>query len=125
LAAAVASRCGMSHLGICKLPDCRCVFIDASAGRASLCCAKHCGSKANVTALPSHRRTANGFSAAAMADSRRTQQTAKGGVRAMSGPRAGCVSVRDGLQPFRFAQWMPPTGQQQSFAKVGFRVRCR
>lgn len=63
-AAAVASRCGMSHLGICKLPDCRCVFIDASAGRASLCCTKHCGSKASVTTLPSHRRSANGFSAA-------------------------------------------------------------
>jgi hypothetical protein len=63
-AATVASRCGMSHLGICKLPDCRCAFIDASTGRASLCCAKHCGSKANVTTLPSHRRSANGFSAA-------------------------------------------------------------
>ena len=62
--AAVAARCGMSHLGICKLPDCRCVFVDASAGRASLYCAKHCGSKANVTALPSHRRSANGYSAA-------------------------------------------------------------
>jgi hypothetical protein len=57
----------------------------------------------------------NGFSAAAMADSRRTQQTAKGGVRAMSGPRAGCASVRDGLQPFRFAQWMPQTGQLETF----------
>jgi predicted RNA-binding Zn ribbon-like protein len=62
--AAVVARCGMSHLGICKAADCRCVFVDASVGRASLYCIKHCASKANVTALPSHRRSANGYSAA-------------------------------------------------------------
>jgi predicted RNA-binding Zn ribbon-like protein len=62
--ATVAAQCGMSHLGICKMPDCRCVFVDASAGRASLYCAKHCASKANVTALRGPRRSANGFSAA-------------------------------------------------------------
>ena len=62
--AAVAARCGMSHLGICKVPDCRSVFVDASAGRASIYCVKHCASKGNVTALRSPRRSANGYSAA-------------------------------------------------------------
>jgi hypothetical protein len=62
--AAVAARCGMSHLGFCKVPDCRAAFVDTSAGRPSLCCAKHSASKANVTALRSHRRSANGYSAA-------------------------------------------------------------
>jgi predicted RNA-binding Zn ribbon-like protein len=62
--ATVAARCGMSHLGVCKVPDCRCVFVDASAGRASLYCVKHCADKGNVTALPSPRRSANGYSAA-------------------------------------------------------------
>jgi predicted RNA-binding Zn ribbon-like protein len=63
-AAAVAARCGMSHLGICKLPDCRSAFIDASASRASRYCVKHCPSKATVTALRNHRRSAAGYSAA-------------------------------------------------------------
>lgn len=62
--AAVVARSGMSHLGFCKVPDCRCAFVDTSSGRSSLCCVKHCASKANVTALRSHRRSANGFSAA-------------------------------------------------------------
>jgi Putative stress-induced transcription regulator len=62
--AAVATRSGMSHLGFCNAPDCRSAFIDTSAGRASLCCVKHSTSKANVTALRSHRRSANGYSAA-------------------------------------------------------------
>ena len=62
--AAVAARCGMSHLGFCKVPDCPSAFVDTSAGRSSLCCVKHCASKANVTTLPSHRRSANGYSAA-------------------------------------------------------------
>ena len=62
--AAVAARCGMSHLGLCKVPDCRAAFVDASAGRSSLCCVKHSASKANVTALRSHPRSASGYSAA-------------------------------------------------------------
>lgn len=62
--AAVVAQYGMSHLGICTIPDCRSAFVNASAGRASLCCVKHCASKANVTALRNHRRSANGYSAA-------------------------------------------------------------
>ncbi len=62
--AAIAAQFGMSHLGICTAADCRSAFADASAGRASLYCVRHCGSKANVTALRNHRRSANGYSAA-------------------------------------------------------------
>jgi predicted RNA-binding Zn ribbon-like protein len=62
--AAVAARCGMSHLGICKLPDCRSAFIDASASRGSRYCVEHRPSKATVTALRNHRRSAAGYSAA-------------------------------------------------------------
>lgn len=62
--AAVAAQFGMSHLGICAIPDCRLAFVDASASRTSRYCAKHCASKANVTALRSHRRSSAGYSAA-------------------------------------------------------------
>jgi predicted RNA-binding Zn ribbon-like protein len=62
--AAIAARCGVSHLGVCAIPDCRAAFIDASAGRASRYCVKHCPGKANVTALRNHGRSAAGYSAA-------------------------------------------------------------
>jgi hypothetical protein len=62
--ATIAAEYGMSHLGICKIPDCRSAFIDASAGRPGLYCVKHCASKATVTALRNHRRSANGYPAA-------------------------------------------------------------
>lgn len=62
--ATVAARYGMSHVGICAIPDCRSAFIDPSASRVSRYCVKHSPSKANVTALRNHRRSAAGFSAA-------------------------------------------------------------
>jgi Putative stress-induced transcription regulator/CGNR zinc finger len=62
--AAVAAEFGMSHLGICAIPDCRAAFIDASAGRSSRYCLKHCAGKANVTALRNHPRSAVGYPAA-------------------------------------------------------------
>jgi predicted RNA-binding Zn ribbon-like protein len=62
--AVIADRCGMSHLGVCAVPDCRAAFIDASAGRPGRYCVKHCPGKANVTALRSHRRSVAGYSAA-------------------------------------------------------------
>jgi predicted RNA-binding Zn ribbon-like protein len=62
--AAVAAQFGMSHLGICAMPDCRAAFIDASTGRSGRYCLKHCAGKANVTALRNHRRSPVGYSAA-------------------------------------------------------------
>jgi hypothetical protein len=62
--AAVAAQFGMNHLGICAIPDCRAAFIEASAGRSTRYCPKHCAGKANVTALRNHRRSAVGYSAA-------------------------------------------------------------
>jgi predicted RNA-binding Zn ribbon-like protein len=62
--ATIAAQFGMSHLGICAIPDCRAAFIDASAGRPGRYCVKHCASKANVTALRNHRRPATGYPAA-------------------------------------------------------------
>jgi predicted RNA-binding Zn ribbon-like protein len=62
--ATIAAQFGMSHLGICAIPDCRAAFIDASAGRPGRYCVKHCASKGNVTALRNHRRSATGYPAA-------------------------------------------------------------
>jgi hypothetical protein len=31
---------------------------------------------------------------------------------------ADWATASDGLQPFRFAQWMPPTGQEQPYSEV-------
>ncbi len=62
--ATTAAQFGMNHLGICAIPDCRAVFIDTSASRPGRYCIKHCASKANVTALRNHRRSAAGYSAA-------------------------------------------------------------
>jgi predicted RNA-binding Zn ribbon-like protein len=62
--ATIAGRFGMSHLGICAIPDCRAAFIDASADRSGRYCVRHCASEANVTALRNHRRSATGYSAA-------------------------------------------------------------
>ncbi len=62
--ATVAAQYGMSHFGICAVPDCRAAFIEASAARPSRYCARHCAGKANVTALRNHRRSAAGYFAA-------------------------------------------------------------
>ena len=62
--AVTVARYGMSHLGICSIPDCRSAFIDASASRPTRYCVKHCPGKANVTALRNHRGSAANYSAA-------------------------------------------------------------
>jgi len=49
---------GLSHLGICAVPDCRGAYVDPGAGRSGRFCARHCASKANVTAFRNHRRPA-------------------------------------------------------------------
>ena len=49
--AALAAQFGMSHLGICAIPDCRSAYVDPTPSRPGRYCAKHCASKANVTAL--------------------------------------------------------------------------
>jgi hypothetical protein len=54
----------MNRLGVCAIPDRRAAFVDASVGRASRYCVKHCPGEANVATLRSHRRSAAGYSAA-------------------------------------------------------------
>jgi predicted RNA-binding Zn ribbon-like protein len=61
--AMIVSQFGLNHLGICAIPACRSVFVDASPGRSSRYCADHCANKANVTAFRDHRRAAAGYSA--------------------------------------------------------------
>lgn len=59
----IVSQFGMSHLGVCAIPACGSVFVDASPGRSNRYCADHCTNKANVTAFRDHRRAAAGYSA--------------------------------------------------------------
>src|SRR5258708_11752330 len=59
----IVSRFGVNHLGICAIPSCRSVFVDARPGRSSRYCADHCANKPNVTAFPNRRRPATGYSA--------------------------------------------------------------
>ena len=61
--AVIVSQFGLNHLGICAIPSCPSVFVDASPGRSSRYCADHCAKKANVTALRNRRRSATGYSA--------------------------------------------------------------
>jgi predicted RNA-binding Zn ribbon-like protein len=63
----IVSQFGMSHLGVCALPQCCSVFVDASSRRSNRYCADHCPSKANVTAFRDHRRSAAGYSASTAA----------------------------------------------------------
>ncbi len=65
--AMIVSQFGMNHLGICAIPSCHSVFIDASPSRSGRYCADHCADKANVTALRNHRRSATGYSASTAA----------------------------------------------------------
>jgi len=58
--ATVMSQLGPNHLGICVIPGCRSAFADASPGRPTRYCMKHCAGK-NVTAL--RRRPAAGYPA--------------------------------------------------------------
>ena len=59
--ATVVTQFGLSHLGICAMPDCGRSFVEASAGRPGRYCAKHCHSKANVTAFRNHRQPAGRY----------------------------------------------------------------
>ena len=59
----IVSQFGMSHLGICAIPSCYGVFVDASPRRSSRYCADHCASKATVTAFRTHRPSAAGYPA--------------------------------------------------------------
>ena len=61
--AMIVSQFGVNHLGICAIPECRSVFVDASPGRSSRYCSDHSANKANVTAIRNHRRSATGYSA--------------------------------------------------------------
>jgi predicted RNA-binding Zn ribbon-like protein len=63
----IASQFGMSHLGVCAIPRCHAVFVDASPGRSNRYCPDHCANKANVTAFRNHRRPAAGYSASTAA----------------------------------------------------------
>lgn len=65
--AMIVSQFGMSHLGVCAIPSCHSVFVDASPGRSSRYCAGHCTDKANVTAFRNHRRSATSYSASTAA----------------------------------------------------------
>jgi predicted RNA-binding Zn ribbon-like protein len=65
--AMVVSQFGLKRLGICAIPACHRVFVDASPGRSGRYCADHCANKANVTALRNHRRPASGYSASTAA----------------------------------------------------------
>ena len=65
--AMIVSQFGLKHLGICAIPTCHSVFVDASPGRSGRYCAAHCANKANVTALRNHRRPASGYSASTAA----------------------------------------------------------
>ena len=62
--ALLAAQFGLSHIGICAVPNCRCAYVDTGSGRTGRYCAKHGAGKANVTAFRNHRRSAAGFSAA-------------------------------------------------------------
>jgi predicted RNA-binding Zn ribbon-like protein len=59
--AMIVSQFGLGHLGICAIPSCRSVFIDASRGRSRRHCADHCASEPNVTALRHRRGPAAGY----------------------------------------------------------------
>lgn len=54
--AMIVSQLGLSHLGTCAAPGCRCVFASTRPGRPARYCASHSPDKANVTALPSRAR---------------------------------------------------------------------
>ncbi len=54
--AMVTAEFGLNHIGICAIPDCRCVYADPSPSRPGRYCVKHCANKANVTAFRNHRR---------------------------------------------------------------------
>jgi len=61
--ATVVAQFGLNHLGICATPDCGHAFAEASSARPGRYCARHCTSKANVTAFRDHRRAAGGYPA--------------------------------------------------------------
>ena len=63
--AAIAAQFGLSHLGMCAFPGCRCAFAGTGPGRAGRYCTKHCASKGSVTALRTHSRAAARGSASA------------------------------------------------------------
>jgi predicted RNA-binding Zn ribbon-like protein len=65
--AMIVSQFGLNHLGICAMPPCQSVFVDAGPRRSSRYCADHCASKANVTAFRNHRNSAAGYSASTVA----------------------------------------------------------
>lgn len=59
--AAVVAQHGLSHLGICAMPDCQRGYVEASSSRPGRYCVRHCGDKANVTALRGRRGPAPGY----------------------------------------------------------------
>jgi hypothetical protein len=65
--AMIVSQFGVNHLGICAVPACQSVFVDARPGRPSRYCADHCADKANVTVIRNHQRQAGGYPASTAA----------------------------------------------------------